>query len=117
MDKVPGLVRGLIDQLVGDVPTRVAGDFLTRPVEDLERGAAVGAAGAGATRLGILGERAPELQHESVNHAVEVDAVVEARLAQVHEVAAGDGELVHEDLGDERALRRFFFFVRYTVSR
>jgi hypothetical protein len=47
---------------------------------------------------------------------VEVDAVVEARLAQVHEVAAGDGELVHEDLGDERALRRFFFLYVYGQS-
>jgi hypothetical protein len=39
-----------------------------------------------------------------VDDAVEVDAVVEAGLAQVDEVGGGDGELVHEDLGGEGGL-------------
>jgi hypothetical protein len=44
------------------------------------------------------------LQHEAVDHAVEMHAVVVFGLAQIHEVAAGDGELVQVDLRNERAL-------------
>ena len=39
-----------------------------------------------------------------VDHAVEVDAVVESGVGQVDKVAGGDGHPVHEDLRGERAL-------------
>ena len=39
-----------------------------------------------------------------VDHAVEVDAVVEAGVREVDEVTGGDGQLVHVELRGERAL-------------
>ena len=62
MDKVPGSFEVLSIELIGVVLARIAGDLLPRSVEDLEDGAAVGAAGAGATGLGVLRKGAPELQ-------------------------------------------------------
>ena len=50
----------------------------------------------GIGRIGA--ERSP------VDHAVEVDAVVESGVGQVDKVAGGDGHPVHEDLRGERAL-------------
>ena len=50
----------------------------------------------GIGRIGA--ERSP------VDHAVEVDAVVEAGVREVDEVTGGDGQLVHVELRGERAL-------------
>jgi hypothetical protein len=47
-----------------------------------------GVAGAGARAVRVLGELAAELDHEVGDDAVEVQAVVEAALRQLDEVAA-----------------------------
>ena len=55
-------------------------------------------AGACAGALGILAVRAAELRHETCDHAVKVQAVVEAALRELDEVASGDRHLVGEEL-------------------
>mmetsp|Transcript_4166 Transcript_4166/g.13257 ORF Transcript_4166/g.13257 Transcript_4166/m.13257 type:complete len:214 (-) Transcript_4166:22-663(-) len=87
-------VRVLRDVLVRDVAAGVALDRLA--VERLERRAALGAAGARGGRLGVARVGAAELAHEAVDHAVEREAVVEARLNEVDEVAAGDRQVVEQ---------------------
>ena len=54
--------------------------------------------------FGSLAVRAAELEHEVVDHAVEVQAVVEAALRELDEVARGDRHLVDEEL--DRRCRR-----------
>ena len=80
-------------------------ELRVRRVLILER--AIGAvAGAGATAARVLAVRAAELEHEVVDDAVEVEAVVEAALRELHEVARGDGHLVGEQLDLDVAKRR-----------
>ena len=50
-------------------------------------------AGAAARAVRILGVRAPELDHEVVDHAVEVQAVVEALFASLMKLPAVIGIL------------------------
>src|SRR5690606_24556409 len=54
----------------------------------------------------ILRVLAPELDHEVLDHAVKVQAVVEALLRELDEVVRGDRHLVEIDLRLERAERR-----------
>ena len=54
----------------------------------------------------ILGIRASKLEHEVLDHAVEVNTVVEALLDQRQEVAGGDGHLVGVNLRLKYALVR-----------
>lgn len=77
-----------------------------------ERGSKVGANRVGSVpaalaRVGglwVLGVGAPELQHETVDDAVEVKAVVEAELDQIHKVGHCDRHSVHVELSHEGAL-------------
>mmetsp|Transcript_40973 Transcript_40973/g.127695 ORF Transcript_40973/g.127695 Transcript_40973/m.127695 type:complete len:260 (+) Transcript_40973:209-988(+) len=98
------LVADLGRELVGNVPAPTARDGLAGAIEDLEAGAVAGTARAGPRALGIPGERAAELVHETRDHAVEVDAVVEPRLAEVDEVRDSDRHLVQVELRLEGAL-------------
>ena len=66
---------------------------------------AVAGAGARAVRVGAV--RAAELDHEVRDHPVKVQAVVEAGLREIAEVPGGDRHLVREELGRDRAERRF----------
>ena len=61
--------------------------------------------GAAAPAVRILRVLAPELDHEALDDAVEVQAVVEPVLHELHEVAGGDRHLVLEDLSTEAAER------------
>merc|ERR1719369_1987 len=56
--------------------------------------------------LRVLRVRATELIHEPRDHAMKVNSIVEAGLAQINEVRRGDGHTVEEDLRFERPLRR-----------
>ena len=75
-------------------------------VGDRVRGAGNRAARARARRPRVLRERASELAHEPLDHAVEREAIVESRLREVGKVAGGDGQLIREELRLEVALRR-----------
>jgi hypothetical protein len=48
---------------------------------------------------------AAELEHEVVDDAVEVEAVVEAALGELHEVAGRDRHLIDEELDGDGAER------------
>jgi hypothetical protein len=56
---------------------------------------------ASLIRVGILGVRAAELNHEVRDGAVHVHSVVEASLDEVDEVGSSDGHLVGKDLDDD----------------
>jgi len=97
----PDVVGDFCRELVGDATVVSAGDGLA--IAGLEGGVGGGAAGSGTVAVGILGVGATELVHEIRDNAVEVDAIVEAAVGKVDEVAAGDGHLVGVELGLEGA--------------
>mmetsp|Transcript_18571 Transcript_18571/g.42095 ORF Transcript_18571/g.42095 Transcript_18571/m.42095 type:complete len:216 (+) Transcript_18571:107-754(+) len=90
------LVAVLGDVLVRDVAAVEALLVLAR-LQVLE-GPVLRSTGARTVALRVLGEGAPELVHEVGDHAVEVQAVVEAGLRQVDEVRGRDRHAVEEDL-------------------
>ena len=91
------VVGDALGELVGDATIVSAGDGLA--IAGLEGGVGGGTAGSGAVAVGVLGVGATELVHEIRDHAMEVDAIVEAAVGEVDEVAAGDGHLVGVELG------------------
>lgn len=97
----PDVVGDARRELVGDATVVSAGDGLA--IAGLEGGVGGGAASSGTVAAGILGVGATELVHEIRDNAVEVDAIVEAAVGKVDEVAAGDGHLVGVELGLEGA--------------
>lgn len=97
----PDVVGDARRELVGDATVVGAGDGLA--IAGLEGGVGGGAASSGTVAAGILGVGATELVHEIRDNAVEVDAIVEAAVGKVDEVAAGDGHLVGVELGLEGA--------------
>src|SRR6185312_11931951 len=62
-------------------------------------------AGAAARAVRIFRVLAAELDHEIFDHAVKVQAVIEACLHELDEVAGGDRHLVEIDFGGERSER------------
>lgn len=95
------VVGDALGELVGDATVRGAADGLA--IAGLEGGASVGAAGSSTGAVGVLGVGATKLIHEVGDHTMEVDAIVEAAVGKVDEVAAGDGHLVGVELGLEGA--------------
>ena len=95
------VVGDALGELVGDATVRGAADGLA--IAGLEGGASAGAAGSSTGAVGVLGVGATKLVHEVGDDAVEVDAIVEAAVGKVDEVAAGDGHLVGVELGLEGA--------------
>ena len=67
--------------------------------------------GAGARALRVLAVGAAELEHEAVDHAVKMQAVVKAALRELGDVARSERHLVHEELdrdGSERGVENCF---------
>jgi len=96
-----GLVGDLADELIRDIAALTRDDGA---VGRGEGGAGRRAASAGTGRGRILAVRAAKLAHEIVDDAVKREPIVEARLGEVRKVAAGDGQLIHEQLSLEVAL-------------
>ena len=90
MEEGAGLVGGLIDELVGDVSAAVALDG--SPLA-LKRRPGLGAARARPRGLRVRAVRAPELEHEPVDDAVEVEAVVVPHLDEFNEIGDVSGAL------------------------
>mmetsp|Transcript_5924 Transcript_5924/g.10007 ORF Transcript_5924/g.10007 Transcript_5924/m.10007 type:complete len:226 (+) Transcript_5924:104-781(+) len=97
------LVRDPLRELVRNVPAPVAGDGLA--TRGRVASATRRAAGASVACFRVLRLGAAELQHEVGDHAVEGQAVVEARVGKVNEVRPSDWHRVNVDLGREGALR------------
>mmetsp|Transcript_13014 Transcript_13014/g.38222 ORF Transcript_13014/g.38222 Transcript_13014/m.38222 type:complete len:231 (+) Transcript_13014:326-1018(+) len=91
------LVGDLLGVLVQNVAPRIAREHLAC-LEVLVGGVPVRATRARVARLRVLGLWASKLEHEIRDDAVEVDAVVEARVGEVDEVAHGDGTVVEVKL-------------------
>mmetsp|Transcript_72175 Transcript_72175/g.218320 ORF Transcript_72175/g.218320 Transcript_72175/m.218320 type:complete len:230 (+) Transcript_72175:1499-2188(+) len=85
-------------------------DLAREEVPELE--AWLGPARAGAAGPGVTRERAAELCHELRDHAVEVQAVIEARGSQVQEVAGRQRHLLQEDLRHDVPHRRAEYHLR-----
>ncbi len=77
-------------ELIGDASIAVASDH--GAVAQLVGGARGRSASARLVGVGVSGVRATELVHEVLDHAVEVQAVVETSVGKVDEVVCGSVE-------------------------